>query len=122
MSTGATGPELDRSLTTDERADSIRRLLTYDAQLEAILLAVDISPDEWPAEVRAAFRGTGLPGDTAAAQLRRWASLFNEEAALVHEVRNRIVHQVRVSDAELLKAKWLAEELLRIAVSPAAQA
>jgi hypothetical protein len=51
-------------------------------------------------------------GDPAGFEPARWLELFEDELLAVFDVRNRVVHGVRLSDTELRSANWLAVELL----------
>lgn len=54
------------------------------------------------------------PGDTPELKLERWSALFDEELRAVIDARNRAIHGVRLGDAELRGAVWLARHLLRL--------
>jgi hypothetical protein len=107
-------PDFDRSLGTEERAQFLTELLLADAHLQAMVSAVGTPRNKWPAKLIERLAPSLLRGEPAEQQLRRWSTLFADEASLVHETRNRIVHQFGVSDAELLRAHWLASHLLSI--------
>jgi hypothetical protein len=114
MSAGLEPPGLDRNLGTEERAVVLAEVLQADAALQRLAMFVNVAESDWPQDIKALFSRspvrTERPGDV----LRRWWNLFQDEVALVHHTRNRLVHQVRVSDAELLKASWLANHLIEI--------
>lgn len=111
---GLQPPGLDRSLGTDERANVLTALLTVTAELEQLSICVRLPPDKWPATVVTRLRPPPGLHESSEQQLRRWWSLFADEIALVQQTRNRIVHQLRVSDAELLRAQWLGRHLLSL--------
>jgi hypothetical protein len=114
VSTDLHPPGLDRTLGTDERAEVLAALLAADAELEQLVRCTKLSRDLWPDTVTARLRPSPVPHEPLEAHLKRWSNLFADEVQLVHETRNRVVHQVRVSDSELLRAHWLARHLLSL--------
>ena len=107
-------PELDRNLSTEERADALAGVLRADATLQRLAMFVNVTESEWPGDITALFSRSRVRSEPAAEVLRRWWSLFHDEVALIHQTRNRLVHQQRAGDSELLKARWLADHLLDI--------
>jgi len=92
----------------------LTELLEADSTLQRLATCVDLPEASWPADVLQRFSPSPSRGEPAAYHLRRWWNLFAEEVSLVHETRNRVVHQMTVSDAELQRAHWLARHLLEI--------
>jgi hypothetical protein len=114
VTAGLQPPELERQLSTEERAEVLSELLQAEASLQRLATFVQVPEQDWPEEVRALSSRSPLRTESASDVLRRWWNLFHDEVALVHQTRNRLVHQQRVSDNELLKARWLARHLLEI--------
>lgn len=115
MESGLRPANLDDPLSTDERAEAMARLLLADQELTVLATFAGRPVSEWPDDLRARFHGTGLPYDDPASALSRWWTIFADETRLVHDVRNRLVHQTRVPDGDVRRALWIAERLIRIA-------
>jgi hypothetical protein len=112
-----TQPQLDLPYRDeDERAGDLFRLIELDRRLHEWLDLASRPPYEWPADAldTVIHAPPYLAGDSPEAKLRRWASLFNEEIQIVREVRNRLVHNLRVTDGELRGAVWIAHHLLAL--------
>ena len=114
MSLGARPSGLPSPLGTDERAKAMRDLLEMDAQLQLMASLTDSPRERWPAGIEEMLPATPLASEDAAEVLRRWKRLFRDEIELVHNTRNRLVHQVKVTDSELLNALTLAQQLLEL--------
>jgi hypothetical protein len=114
MTAGVEPPGLDRALSTDERAVLLRALLDADEFLQRAAASVELPESAWSQDVRACFSQSPIRHEPPASILQRWWNLFNEEVTLVHETRNRIVHGLSVSDAEILRAQWIARHLIEI--------
>jgi hypothetical protein len=111
-------PDFDRRLSTDERAAVIASLLGAVAEIDDLAACVDLPESVWPRSIAERVKTSGTPGDTRSAALNRWWLLFAHEAHLVRSLRNKAVHQDRVSDGEIQRAEWLAREVLRIVLRP----
>lgn len=107
-------PELDRPFTSErDRADAMARFLRAFNELE--FLGDFAGLDTLPAHVRSHMSASSLaPGDSIEHRLRRWSNLFSDEITALRDARNRMVHGIAVSDAELKGADWLARQLLRM--------
>jgi hypothetical protein len=114
VSTSLEPPNLDLALSTEERAKLLADILRMDADLQHLAVYVRVPETDWPTEIKALFSRSPLETERPADVLRRWWILFQDEVTLLHETRNRLVHQVRVSDAELLRARWLASLLMEV--------
>lgn len=108
--------ELDQALSTEKRARALSELLAADQQFQRWALFVKVPVEQWPGDVKIAFSKTPLEQETPADVLQRWWNLFSSEVALVHEARNRLVHQIHVSDSALRRAHLLATQLLNSTV------
>jgi len=117
VSAGLDPPALDRNLGTEERAAVLAEVLHADATLQRLARFVSVAESDWPQDIKALFSRSPVETEQPEDVLRRWWNLFQDEVTLVHHTRNRLVHQVRVSDAELLKASWLANHLIEITSS-----
>ena len=114
MTAGLEPPDVDRALGTEERAAELAALLQADAELQQLAAFVDVAESEWPPDICALAPRSPLPAESASQFLQRWWLLFEDEVSLVHQTRNRLVHQLPVSDAELLRARWWAMRLIGI--------
>lgn len=108
--------ELDQALSTEQRARVFSELLVADQHFQRWALFVNVPAEQWPNDVKVVFSKTPLNQETPADVLQRWWNLFSSEVALVHEARNRLVHQVHVSDSVLRRAHLLATRLLNTTV------
>ncbi len=52
-------PELDRNLSTEERADALAGVLRADATLQRLAMFVNVTESEWPEDITALFHGHG---------------------------------------------------------------
>jgi hypothetical protein len=111
----STPPDLGRPYGSDrDRAADRENLIAYWYGIESLIALTSIPSDEWTpvqSALVAEFSKEGT-GEPPANRLRRWASLYREELALVRDVRNRIVRGEIVTDPELLGATWMGRQLL----------
>ena len=104
-------PELAQPIRTQqERAATLQRLFERDRTLKTIEMLAPRPASDWTTSERAAFPDTtnGV-SDPPYQRVARWASLFAEELAEVHQ----LVQGPRpFSDIELQEALYLAGRLL----------
>jgi len=103
-------PDLDHPFPNHaERAAARERLARRDATLQLIEVLATKPGPEWSLAERAAFPNmTNGAEDPAPQRTQRWASLFAEELAEVHQLAAR----GSLSDVELREGLFLAGRLL----------
>lgn len=113
-------PDLAARFADDsERGRALADVLHASNEIETWLqYAAD--PTSLPADARASLEADLAAGDAPELKLQRWRSLFADEIRAVLDARNRIVHGIRLTDAEIRGASWLARRLLLLIGSPAA--
>ena len=106
----------------DERAEDLLELIQLDRRLYRWLDLARRSPDEWPSTVRDDLvrAPPNVEGDSPEAKLRHWADRFGDEIQIVRDVRNRLVHSMRLGDSELRGAVWIGAHLIALVEPPVA--
>ena len=107
-------PDLKTPFRNDtERSLELAALLETSVTIEQ-WLHLSANPKSIPADLRELLAGSVQSGDSVELRLRRWANVYSEELRAVLDARNRAVHGIRLTDAELRGATWVARYLLRL--------
>jgi hypothetical protein len=112
--------ELHESFVDDtERQSAIIELLQLDERLQQLLAAAQqlYRHESMEIGIWDAIRSvSAAPADTPENRLRRWITLFQDDADEVHDVRSRIIHGIPASDFDIKASLWLGSYILGLIV------
>jgi hypothetical protein len=110
-------PDLERPFAGDsERAVTLAELLRACVELEKwINLSAD--PARLTPEQKGSINTSANSNVSPEQGLQRWETVFDDELRAVIDARNRAIHGIRLGDAELRGASWLARGLLALLTS-----
>jgi hypothetical protein len=116
-------PELREPFANDtQRQSAFIQLLQVDERLQALLAAAERlqRSGSMGVPIRDAIkRLPSRPEDNPENRLRRWITVFQDDADQVHDVRSRIIHGILTPDFDVKGSLWLGQYILNLIIGDA---
>jgi hypothetical protein len=99
----------------EERATAIVKLLELDQRIQVWLQIRRSMSGELPSDARIRLMDASRrDDDIPESRLGRWVTIFGDDIETIHDTRSRVIHGVRVPDAQIRGAIWLGQQILNL--------